>query len=440
MAEAEPDRPTGGGGAGPEPAPAPVEPRRQPVAALEAPERSEATLQVPGSGGALALPEPVAAPPSEPGGDGTVHPEPVAAPDEPAAVHPERARARPAVVDLWPGSIAALLVSVAGLFVITGFVRSIPRTATAIGVGTLIALALNPLVTACERRLSVRRGVAVATVLAGLFGGLALILTLLVPPAVRQARNLSGDLPAVIRDLGELPVIGGRLREADVPAKVDEAVRGLPARLSGDTTPLTRAGRSLIEGAVLAFVTLLLATTMLVDGARLLRGLRRLVPPDRREQADRLALTAYDVVGRYVAGSVSVAILAGVVNLIAGLVLGVPLAPLAAVNVTLWNLVPQIGGFFGALPFVLLGFTKSPGTGVACAVVFVLYMNFENHLIQPLLIGNAVKLSPPVTMTAALIGVSAGGVVGALLVIPLVGAVKAVYVELRKPPPVASSG
>lgn len=347
----------------------------------------------------------------------------------------------PRSVDLSPGSIAVLLLGVFGLFVITGFVRSIPRTATAIGVGTLIALALNPLVVACEHRLAVRRGVAVATVLAGMFAGLALILTLLVPPAVRQARNLSGDLPAVIADVGELPVVGARLREADVPAKVEQTVRDLPARLAGDTAPLTRAGRSLLEGAVLAFATLLLATTMLVDGARLLGGLRRLVPPERRAQADRLANTAYDVVGRYVAGSVTVAVLAGVVNLIAGLVLGVPLAPLAAVNVTLWNLVPQIGGFFGALPFVLLGFTKGPGTGVVCAVVFVVYMNFENHLIQPLLIGNAVKLSPPITMTAALIGVSAGGVVGALLVIPLVGAVKAVYVELRKPPPpVASSG
>ncbi len=339
-------------------------------------------------------------------------------------------------VDLSPGSIAVLLLSVVGLTVITGFLRSIPRTATAIGIGTLIALALNPLVVLFERRLAVRRGIAVASVLACLFGGLALILTLLVPPAVRQARNLSADLPAVVQDLGHLPIVGRRLRQADVPAKVDEAIRSLPARLSGDASPLTQAGRSLLDGIVMAFATLLLATTLLVDGERLLRAVRDLLPSDRREQADQLARTAYDVVGRYVAGSVSVAVLAGVVNLIAGLVLGVPLAPLAALNVTLWNLVPQIGGLFGALPFVLLGFTKGPGTGVACALVFVVYMNVENHLIQPLLIGNAVKLSPPVTMTAALVGVSAGGVVGALLVIPLVGAVKAIYVELRKPPPV----
>lgn len=342
-------------------------------------------------------------------------------------------------VDLSPGSIAVVLLSVAGLTAFTGFLRSIPRTATAIGVGTLIALALNPLVVLCQRRLAVRRGVAVATVLAGLFSGLLLILTLLVPPAVRQARNLSNDLPAVIADLGQLPLIGERLRDADVPAKLETAIRDLPARLSGNTAPLTRAGRSLLDAVVLAFATLLLATTLLVDGERLLRSARRLVPRERRPQADRLASTAYDVVGRYVAGSVSVAVLAGVVNLIAGLVLGVPLAPLAAVNVTLWNLVPQVGGLFGALPFVLLGLTKGPGTGVACAIVFVIYMNIENHLIQPLLIGTAVKLSPPITMTAALIGVSAGGVVGALLVIPLVGAIKAIYIELRKPPPVASA-
>ena len=345
----------------------------------------------------------------------------------------------PRSVDLSPGSIAVLLLSVVGLAMVTGLLRSVPRTATAVGIGTLIALALNPLVVLFEQKLAVRRGAAVAAVLACLFGGLALILTLLVPPAVRQARNLSADLPAVVQDLGQLPLVGRPLREADVRARLDEAVRRLPARLSGDASPVTRAGRSLLGGAVLAFATLLLATTLLVDGARLIAGVRKLVPAAHRAQADRLARTAYDVVGRYVAGSVTVAVLAGVVNLIAGLVLGVPLAPLAAVNVTLWNLVPQIGGFFGALPFVLLGLTKGPGTGVACAVIFVVYMNIENHVIQPLLIGNAVKLSPPVTMMAALIGVSVGGVVGALLVIPVVGALKAVYLEVRRPPPPVAS-
>jgi predicted PurR-regulated permease PerM len=68
---------------------------------------------------------------------------------------------------------------------------------------------------------------------------------------------------------------------------------------------------------------------------------------------------------------------------------------------------------------------------VICAVFFVLYLQFENHVLSPLIVGRSVKLSPPATMTAALIGVSAGGVVGALLAVPVVAAAKAAYLELR---------
>jgi predicted PurR-regulated permease PerM len=116
-----------------------------------------------------------------------------------------------------------------------------------------------------------------------------------------------------------------------------------------------------------------------------------------------------------------------------GLVLGVPITPLAAVWVAMWDLVQQIGGAMGGIPFVMLAFTQGAGTGVTCAIIFIIYLQIENHILQPLLVGQAVKLSPPATMTAALIGVSAGGVVGALVAVPLVGAAKAVYQEVRPP-------
>jgi hypothetical protein len=58
-------------------------------------------------------------------------------------------------------------------------------------------------------------------------------------------------------------------------------------------------------------------------------------------------------------------------------------------------------------------------------------MNVENHVIQPAIVGRAVNLSPPATMLAALVGGAAAGVPGALLATPLVGAVKAVYLDSR---------
>jgi predicted PurR-regulated permease PerM len=127
------------------------------------------------------------------------------------------------------------------------------------------------------------------------------------------------------------------------------------------------------------------------------------------------------------------AALAGVVILVASLSLGVPLAPLLAVWVAICNPMPQVGGFLGAVPFVALGLTQSAVTGVICLAVFLVYQQTENHILQPLIIGRAVRLTPPATMVAALIGVAAGGVVGGMLAIPMLGATKAIYLALRSP-------
>ena len=335
------------------------------------------------------------------------------------------------MVDLDPRSVLVVLATFVAVLAFTGLVRSISRTTTALVIALILALALDPIVNAVQRSAKVRRSVAVAMVLSGFAVTVAVVSLLLVPPAIRQGRDLGDELPRVVSDLGNLPVIGDDLEANDVPARVQKWINDLPERLQGDLTPIERVGRSFADGLAAAVVTLLLAVTLLLDGQRLLSGVRRIIPRPRRAQADRVGEVAYRVVGRYVAGSLSVAAVAGLFILTLGLILGVPITPLAAVWVAMWDLVPQIGGAMGGIPFVMLAFTKGAGTGVTAGIIFILYLQIENHILQPLLVGQAVKLSPPATMTAALIGVSAGGVVGALVAVPLVGAAKAVYQEVR---------
>lgn len=340
-------------------------------------------------------------------------------------------------MDLDWRSVLVVLASFVALIALTGLVRSVQRTIAALAIGGILALALNPAVELVQRRLPGGRGgrgVGVSAVLAAAAALFAVIGILLVPPAVRQAQDLGKELPRVVAELGDLPFVGDDLVEADAPARLQNSIEKLPERLAGDTTPLESAARRVADGLLAAVLTLLFAITLLLDGPRLLQGARRLVPAGHRGQADNVASLAYRVVGHYVAGSLVVAAIAGITVLVVGIVLGVPLTPLAAVWVALWDLVPQIGGAAGGIPFVLLGFTEGVATGLACGVFFMLYLQIENNVLQPLLVGQRVKLSPPATMTAALIGVSAGGVVGALLAVPLVGASKAVYMELRRPP------
>jgi putative heme transporter len=173
---------------------------------------------------------------------------------------------------------------------------------------------------------------------------------------------------------------------------------------------------------------------VLVDGEVLVRRMQTLVPAPRRGGVDRMGRIVYATFGSYFAGSLFVAVLAGLVTLSAGLLLGVPLAPVAALWTTFTNLIPQIGGALGGSFFVLLALTEGPVQAVIAGVIFVVYMNIENHVIQPAIVGRAVNLSPPATMLAALVGGAAAGVPGALMATPLIGAAKAVWLDSRGVP------
>jgi len=334
-------------------------------------------------------------------------------------------------VDLDWRSVAWVMAAFVALLAVTALIRGAPRALAVLAVGTLLALAIDPLVGRLTRRMGGHRAVGVAAVMVGLLIAFVVAGVLLIPRAIDQGRDLSRETDRVVGQIEDLPVIGDDLERAGTADAVRRAIEDIPDRLEGEDTPLIGAAQTLADGLLVALFTLLITVSLLLDGERLLRGVRRLVPVPRRPQADRLGRLAYVTFGKYVAGSLLVAGIAGLTVLAVGLILGVPLTPLLAIWVALFDLVPQIGGAAGGIPFVLLGFSKSATTGVICAVFFILYLQFENHILSPMVVGRSVKLSPPATMTAALIGVSAGGVVGALLAVPVVAAAKAAYIELR---------
>ena len=357
--------------------------------------------------------------------------DPAAVTSPPAADATRRPDARR--LDINPHSAVPISIAFAILAVSIWLVRSIPRTLALTAVASLLAFALMPLVEALRRRTRWSRRFAAAVVLIGT-GVIAITTIVLVAaPTIDQVGRFNKDIPKTVNQLGDLPIVGPRLREANASKKVQRWLDNFPKRLDVNTTPIATAAGAIADGIVATFFALLLAITLVLDGERLVKMGRRLVPPERRHHADHLGRLVYNVVGRYIAGTLFMAAFAGSVTLVASLALGVPLAPLLAVWVAICNPIPQIGGFLGAVPFVALGLTVSAVVGVICLIVFLIYQQIENHVLQPLIIGRAVRLTPPSTMVAALIGVAAGGVIGGLLAIPLLGATKAIYLALRSP-------
>lgn len=331
------------------------------------------------------------------------------------------------VVELDVASVVTLLVvamlGIAGWSIVT----SAPDMVTRISVGIVVGVALAPLVSAVDRRWETGRGRASAVVGGGLILLVAGVGLLVGPAAVDQARTFSDELPATVADLYSWPIVGSRLEDADAAHEVARWIEELPASVDDET--LGELGERLLGGAFSTVVVLVTAIGVLVDGERIVRRVRALVPPSRQARADEMGQIVYQSFGSYFAGSLLVAVLNGLVILTLGLLLGVPLAPIAGIWSTLTNFIPQIGGFLGGTFFVVLALTESPTTAVIAGVLFLAYQQLENNVISPAIVGSAVNLTPPTTMLAALVGGAAAGVPGALVATPLVGAAKALYLQ-----------
>ncbi|HYN32242.1 MAG TPA: AI-2E family transporter [Ilumatobacteraceae bacterium] len=325
--------------------------------------------------------------------------------------------------------ITVIGVAILGAMAVLAVFRSASRELTALGIGLLLALALDPVLRATQRRFECSR--AVGTVIVGTacvvaFGGVVLVLG---SQATDQAGKFAEELPATIEEFYTWPVIGQRLEDADAVGDVERFADELPTRIDADLISDV-AGR-VLGGLGSALLVLVVAVAVLLDGEALVARVRRAIPPERRERADEVGRIVYRSVARYFAGSVAVAILNGTVILTSGLILGIPLAPLAAVWAAITNLIPQIGGFLGGSFFVLLALTQGALPGLIALVIFLGYQQLENNVIQPTVIGRAINLTPPTTMLAALVGAAAAGVPGALVAAPMIGAAKSVWLDTR---------
>jgi predicted PurR-regulated permease PerM len=328
----------------------------------------------------------------------------------------------------WRTFVYFVLVILGALALIAVF-RGTTTMLTRIALGIVIALALDPLTRSLQHRFDMRRGVAVGVVALGVGTIAALLIGVLGPKAVAEAREFSEELPETLDQLESVPLVGGFLRDNQVADKVQEWLRRLPEQITDER--VAELASRLISGVASVAIIVVVVVAVLIDGENLLARFRRLLRPSHRDRADAVGRVMYRTLGRYFGGSVTVAVLMGLYVLALGLALGIPLIPVAAIWAAITDLIPQVGGFLGGSFLVLLATTQSVTTGLITAAAFIIYMNFENHIIQPAIVGRSVDLTAPTTMVAAFVGGAVMGVPGALVATPIVGAVKAIYLEAR---------
>lgn len=300
-------------------------------------------------------------------------------------------------------------------------------------VSAFLAAGLDPAV----RRLEgwgLKRGQAVAAIFLAALGFITAFLFAVVPPLVKQVASFATDLPNYVQDLAENnPRINEWVVENDISDKLREATRNAPSLIAGSLGGVLGVAGSVVATVFNMLTVFVLTIYFLLSFSRMREGSFRLVPKSKRPRVKELAEPIIEKIGGYIAGQISVALLAGVLAFIYLAVTGVPFPVALALWVTIAALIPMVGAMLGAIPAVIVAFFDSTGLGVGTLVYFLIYQQIENYIIAPRIMTKAVDISPAAVLLAALIGASLLGFVGALMAIPAAAAIKLIVEEVVVP-------
>ena len=212
------------------------------------------------------------------------------------------------------------------------------------------------------------------------------------------------------------PITRGQLEDA-VAQLQQTLVDNQDTLASGALTTAATVGE-VITGFFLALFTLFF---FLKDGRSIWLWLVGLFPGDSRAYIDEAARRAWRTLISYVRATAAVALI-DAIGIGTGLaVLGVPLViPLAAL-VFLGAFIPILGSFLAGSVAVLVALvSKGPITALIALAVVVLVMQVEGHILQPLLLGRAVRVHPLAVVLSIAAGLLIAGIFGALIAVPIV--------------------
>jgi predicted PurR-regulated permease PerM len=250
---------------------------------------------------------------------------------------------------------------------------------------------------------------------------------MVVPPLVRQARELTTRLPGYAARAQEFLIERGVITE---PITLREAIEQAPGRGTDAVGGVLGALWAVLGGLVGVLTILILTFYFLVEAEALLATFVRLFPRRRRPQVARVAREITTKVSAWLGGQL---LLAGVIGASAALVLGlmgVPYFYVLAFIAAVGEMIPVVGPVLAAIPGIAVAWTESGRLALGTGIFFLIQQQVENHLLVPKLMERQLGMSAATVIVALLVGSALLGVVGALLAVPTAAIVQVLLQEL----------
>jgi predicted PurR-regulated permease PerM len=316
-------------------------------------------------------------------------------------------------VDVSAATFARLL----GFVVLVALWLSLWQWVLLLVVAIYLAVALDPAVTWLAAR-RIRRGMT------------APLLAVTIAGAVIGFGYFAG---ASLVEQGRL--LGERVQEMQdtiverVPAPLLDVLPSVGEASSRFGAYFLTLGRAAASGVLSIAVALVLTVYLLLDGRRTYDWIVAFAPRARRPRVQRTAEATRRAIVAYVRGNVATSVLTALVTFVVLWALGVPAALLLSLLAGVFDFVPVLGILLSLVPAALLAATVSPAVLIAVTAFYLLYNAVENYYIAPKVYGHELRLSDLAVIGAFAVGAELGGVVGALVALPLAAIYPAVEQE-----------
>ena len=291
----------------------------------------------------------------------------------------------------------------------------------------VIASTIEPLI----RRLKRRKIHRVATVLVAyviLAVLLAGILIFFMPLIVKDATNFIASLPETI-SLQELwsPISNTGLSSGQSSSALGshmlslvDFVNYLQSLVMGTSGNMFQVAGTIFGGLFSFILIIVLSFYLAVQEEGVDDFLRIVAPVKHHDYIIDLWKRSQRKIALWLQGQVILGIVVGVLVYIMLVSVGIPHALILALLAAMLEIIPVFGPIISSVPAILVAFTdRGAGIGILVVCLYLVIYQLESQVFYPLVVKKIVGVSPIVVILALVIGAKLGGVLGALIAVPL---------------------
>jgi predicted PurR-regulated permease PerM len=304
-------------------------------------------------------------------------------------------------------------------------IRLLARPLAVFIFGLTLATAFAPLVSQLERRMP--RVPATILVYLMLAIVLAILIQGIVPALAAQVQELANRLPDFIQETNNF------INQWKWDLGGDPFLSGLLSQMSGLGTVLLRLPITITSGLLIMVLVLFISFYVLLEAAGIQGFFLSLFAEEERPRAREVMGKMAQAMGGYIRGVIINGVIVGFVTFLGLLVLGVNFALVFGVMAGLLELLPAVGPTLATVVIVGLTLLQTPSKALTALIFMVVLQQLENHILVPNIMRSQTNVSPLLSILALFTGGAIGGLMGAIIAIPIAAALQVLVQEMLAP-------